>query len=143
MYKKEIKYEDLNGNEIKETFTFHYNKKELTVMNLEVPGGLQGYIEKISNTQDIPELIKLFQKLILSAYGVPSDDGKRFIKVKDGHKLAEDFEQTEAYSELFMLLATDAKEAEKFINQCIPQSLVKEIEAEKRNASISAIEPKN
>jgi hypothetical protein len=57
--------------------------------------------------------------------------------------LAEDFAQTEAYSELFMLLATDAKEAEKFINECIPQSLRKEIEAEQRNAAISSIKPNN
>ena len=139
MYIKEIEYEDLDGNKIKETFTFHYNKKELTVMNLEVPGGLNYYIEKISNTNDTPELIKLFQKLILGAYGEKSADGKKFIKVVDGHRLSEDFEQTEAHSELFMLLATDAKEAEKFINQCIPQSMVKEIEAERRNGNIQNI----
>lgn len=143
MYKKEIEYEDFDGNKQKEVYTFHYSKAELTEMNLAVPGGLQGYIERIANTKDTPELIKLFKKLILDAYGEKSDDGKRFIKVRDGHKLAEDFAQTEAYSELFMLLATDAKEAEKFINECIPQSLRKEIEAEQRNAAISSIKPNN
>lgn len=141
MYKKEIEYEDFDGNKQKETFMFHYSKAEIVDMNLNIPGGLQAYIERISNTKDTPELVKIFKKLILDAYGELSDDRKKFIKVRDGHKLAEDFAQTEAYSELFMLLATDAKEAEKFINECIPQSLRKEIEAENRNAAIASIKP--
>lgn len=138
MYIKEIKYEDLDGNPITEKFMFNYNKAELTVMNLEQPGGLQAYIEKIANTNDVPSLIKLFQKLILDSYGIKSDDGKHFIKEIDGHKLADDFKQTEAYSELFMLLATDAKEAEKFVNGIIPKSMVKELEEERKKQGLPA-----
>ena len=43
--------------------------------------------------------------------------GKRFIKSKE---LSEAFSQTEAYSQLFMELATDADAASKFVNGIVP-----------------------
>ena len=48
----------------------------------------------------------------------------RFIK-KDPvrGKLADEFEQTEAYSELFMELATNTQAATEFINGLVPQDL--------------------
>lgn len=140
MYIKEIKYEDYNGETVSEKFYFNFTKAELATMNLEQEGGLQNYIDKISNERDTPKLIKLFQDLILRSYGVKSEDGKKFIKVKDGHKLAEDFMQTDAYSEYFMMLVQDEKEAEKFINGIIPKDILKEVESKKKdNPSISSI----
>lgn len=136
MYIKEITYEDYNGEKVSEKFYFNFTKAELATMNLEQEGGLQNYIERISNERDTPKLVKLFQDLILKAYGVKSDDGKHFIKVKDGHRLAEDFMQTDAYSEYFMMLVQDDKEATNFINGCIPKELLKEVqEAQKQGNS--------
>lgn len=140
MYIKEISYEDFNGEKVTEKFYFNFTKAELATMNLEQEGGLQNYIERITNTRDTPKLIKLFQDLILKAYGVKSDDGKKFIKVKDGHKLAEDFAQTDAYSEYFMLLVQDEKEAEKFINGVIPKSVLNEVNKDQKNSSVTKIE---
>lgn len=140
MYIKEISYEDFNGEKVTEKFYFNFTKAELATMNLEQEGGLQNYIERITNTRDTPKLIKLFQDLILKAYGVKSDDGKKFIKVKDGHKLAEDFAQTDAYSEYFMLLVQDEKEAEKFINGIIPKSVLNEVNKDQKNSSVTKIE---
>ena len=141
MYIKEITYEDYNGEKVTEKFYFNFSRAELATMNLEVEGGLQNYIERITNTRDVPSLIKLFQDLILRSYGVKSDDGKKFIKVKDGHKLSEDFAQTDAYSEYFMLLVQDDKEAEKFINGVIPKQILDEAVKNKNlpNSSVSSI----
>ena len=55
--------------------------------------------------------------MILKSYGQKSIDGKRFIKSKE---LSEEFAQTEAYSTLFMELATNAEEASKFVNGIVP-----------------------
>ena len=55
---------------------------------------------------------------MLKAYGKKSDDGRRFIKTPE---ISEEFAQTEAYSDLFMLLATNAEEAAKFVNGIVPQ----------------------
>ena len=62
----------------------------------------------------------MFKDLVLKAYGVKSDDGRRFIKSKE---LSEEFAQTEAYSQIFMELATDADAAAKFVNGIIPADL--------------------
>ena len=61
---------------------------------------------------------------MLKAYGEKSPDGKRFIKVNDaGIPLSIGFSQTEAYSQLFMELATDAKAASDFVNGIIPANM--------------------
>lgn len=124
MLKKTIKYTDFNGVDMEENFYFNISKAELTELQLKTPGGYGAYIEKIVAAKDVPTLARLFKELILMSYGEKSDDGKRFVKVApDGHRLADDFVQTEAYSELYMELVTDDKAAAAFVNGIIPQSL--------------------
>lgn len=118
MLKKKIKYTDYNGVEREETFYFNLNKAEVAEMELEVKGGLSAVIERIVETDDRPKLIAIFKNLILKAYGVKSDDGKRFIK---NQELRDEFEQTEAYAELFMELASDTDAATEFVNGIIPE----------------------
>jgi hypothetical protein len=124
MLKKTIKYVDFNGVERSEEFYFNLTKAELMEMELSISGGLTEMINSIVNTQDAPEIIKIFKKLILDSYGVKSNDGKRFVKSKE---LSEEFAQTEAYSVLFMELATNADEASKFINGIMPVDVAKEV----------------
>lgn len=128
MFVKEIKYTDYNGIDRSEKFYFNLNKSELTEMDLTTAGGMKSFIERITNTQDQAELIKLFKELILKAYGQKSDDGKRFIK---SDELRNEFSQTMAYDTYFMLLATNEKEAIKFVNGVMPADLV--AEASKQN----------
>ncbi len=116
-----INYTDFNGVDRTETFYFNLTQSELTEMNLTTVGGMKSFIERITNTQDQAELIRLFKELILKAYGQKSDDGKRFIKNKE---IREGFEQTMAYDSLFMKLATDEKEAIKFVNGIMPPEVV-------------------
>lgn len=120
MLKKRIKYTDYDGNEREEDFYFNLTKAEITEMELSTEGGLQNLIEKIVDTQDTPQLIQFFKKIILMAYGEKSPDGRRFIK---SDELSTAFTQTPAYSELFMELATDEVSASAFINGIIPKDL--------------------
>ena len=120
MLKKTIKYTDYDGNEREEDFYFNLSKAEITEMELSKEGGMSEYIKKISATQNGPELIKLFKDIIIKSYGEKSLDGKRFIKNKE---LTEAFTQTEAYSELFVELASNADEAVKFINGIMPKNM--------------------
>lgn len=120
MLKKTIKYTDYDGNEREEDFYFNLSKAEITEMELSKEGGMSEYIKKISATQNGPELIKLFKDIIIKSYGEKSLDGKRFIKNKE---LTEAFIQTEAYSELFIELASNADEAAKFINGIMPKNM--------------------
>lgn len=118
MLKKLIKYTDYNGFEREEYFYFNLTKAEVTEMELSVDGGLTKIIEKIVGEKDTKRLIELFKELILKAYGEKSPDGKVFIK---NAEVRERFSCTEAYSELFMELATDAKAAENFVNAILPK----------------------
>ena len=130
MYKKTITYPDYNGEEIKEDFYFNLTKAEILEMQLEKEGGLAEKIQAIVDSKNVPELIKIFKELILRSYGKKSDDGKRFIKSPE---LSRVFTQTEAYSELFMELATDSDAASAFINGIIPANLAKELPASVAN----------
>ncbi len=120
MITKEITFTDYNGQERKEKYQFNFTKAELTEMELSVNGGLSAMMERIKETDDRPELMRIFKDLILKAYGVKSADGKRFIKSEE---LRTEFSQTEAYSELYMELVTDTNAAVTFFNGLIPNNL--------------------
>lgn len=117
MLAKRIKYTDYNGNEREETFYFNLSKAEVMEMELSTSGGLEQMYTRLSESMDGESIIREFKKLIFKAYGEKSPDGKRFIKSKE---LSEAFEQTEAYSELFMELCTDAKAAAEFVSGIAP-----------------------
>lgn len=117
MLKKTITYIDYNGTERKEDFYFNLSKAEIMEMEMGTTGGMVEMINKIVAAQDAPAIIDVFKKMILKAYGEKSADGKRFIKSKE---LSVAFSQTEAYSQLFMELATDADAASKFVNGIVP-----------------------
>lgn len=138
MLKKNIKYTDYNGVEREETFLFNLSKAELMEMEMGTTGGLAEMIQNIVKTEDAPAIIKIFKDIILKAYGEKSADGKRFVKVSDaGVPLSIGFSQTEAYSQLFMELATDADAAANFIKGIIPNDIdisdadIKQLQANK------------
>lgn len=117
MLKKTITYTDYDGSKRTEDFYFNLTKAEITEMEMSMNGGLSKMIEKIVQTNDMKRIVEIFKDLILKAYGEKSNDGKRFIK---NQEIREAFSQTEAYSELFMELATDPNAATAFINGIIP-----------------------
>ncbi len=117
MLKKTITYTDYNGVERTEDFYFNLTKAEIMEMELSTTGGLSEMITRIVNAKDAPAIIKIFKELILKAHGEKSADGKHFVKSK---AISDAFAQTEAYSILFMELATDADAAAKFVNAIVP-----------------------
>ena len=124
MLKKTITYTDYNGVERKEDFYFNLSKAEVMEMELSTTGGLAEMIKRIVAAQDQPAIIKVFKDRILKAYGEKSPDGKRFIKSPE---LSDAFAQTEAYSILFMELATNDEAAAKFINGIVPADMAQQI----------------
>lgn len=120
MLKKTIEYTDYNGVERKEDHYFNLSKAEIMEMEMSTVGGYAEMIQKIVDAQDTPSIIKIFKDLILKAYGEKSPDGRRFIKSEE---LSTAFAQTEAYSALFMELATDSDAAAKFVNGIVPADI--------------------
>lgn len=117
MIVKTITYLDYNKVERTEDFYFNLTKAEVVEMEGTTSGGLSSMIDRLISAIEIPEIIRIFKELILKAYGEKSPDGKRFIK---SDALSTAFSQTEAYSQLFMELATDANAASEFINGILP-----------------------
>lgn len=118
MLKKTVTYTDYNGMQRTEDFYFNLTQAEITEMQLSKDGGLAEKIEKVIASNDIKEIVKIFKDLVLQSYGEKSDDGRYFMK---SDEIRGRFASTEAYSEIFMELASDAEKAAEFVNAIIPK----------------------
>lgn len=130
MLKKKVTYTDYNGVERTEDFYFNLSKAEIMELELGTTGGFAEMIQKVVAAQDGPTIVKIFKDLVLKAYGEKSADGKRFVK---SDEIATAFSQTEAYSQIFMELATDADAAAKFINGIVPKDMADEVAKQQKN----------
>ena len=124
MIAKTMTYKDFNNVERTETFYFNLTPAEAIEMEVMESGGLGVYIDRIIQEQDARKIIEIFKDLILRSYGVKSNDGKHFLK---DEKLRTAFASTNAYSDLFMQLATNAEMASAFVNGIVPQMTEEEI----------------
>lgn len=118
MLKKTVTYIDFDGNERTEDFFFNLTEQEIAEMELSTEGGLGNFINKAVAAKSQVELIELFKKLILAAYGVKSADGRRFVK---NDVVREDFMSTQAFSDIYMELVQDADKASAFFNGIVPK----------------------
>lgn len=122
MIKKSIKYTDYNGNERTLDAYFNLSKAEIMRMEMSTKGGMAERIKRIVDAQDAPAIIEIFEDLIQRSYGVKTVDGG-FTKRKED---LEAFMATDAYSELFMELATNADAAAEFVNGIVPADVSKQ-----------------
>lgn len=121
MLKKTMTFTDYEGNERTEDHYFNLTKSECLKMEMSTNGGMTKLITKLIQTQNMPEVMKIFENILAQSYGEKSLDGRQFIKSPE---LFTAFAQTPAYDQLFFTLCTDADEAAKFINAIIPNEVV-------------------
>lgn len=127
MIKKTVTYKDFDGNERTEDFYFHLTEQELTEWELSVDGGLSGVLKRIISSNDNRKMVEIFKDLLIRSYGVKTPDGRGFIK---NQEVLNDFIYTQAFSDIYMELATDDKAASEFVNGIIPASIAEEARAE-------------
>lgn len=120
MFKKTITYRDVDGAPITEDFYFHLSKAEIAEMELSRKGGLSEFLKEIVASDDGKAIISTFKDIVSKSYGVRSEDKKRFIKSQE---LSDEFMQTDAFSELFIELVTDADASSAFIRGIVPMDL--------------------
>ena len=136
MLKKTVTYTDFDGRERTEDFYFNLTKAELMDLELSREGGLQKQIDKIIASQSVPQIVEIFKTLVLKAYGEKSEDGRRFMKSPE---ITKAFEETQAYSDIWMDLAYNEDAAAEFVNGIMPKKLL--AEAEKSNkAPVAPVE---
>lgn len=127
MLKKTFKFVDYNGNPRTEDHYFNLTQAEVTELELSVDGGLTAMINRVVQAQNGRQIIDTMKDIILKSYGVKSPDGRRFIK---NQEVRDAFVQTEAYSQLFMELATNAQAASDFVAGIISAKTDEEPSAE-------------
>lgn len=106
MLKQRVKYEGFDGEIIEEDLYFNLTRMDLIELNDRYDSkDMAAYMDKIVKEKNVKELYRVLKDIVLMAYGVKSEDGKRFIKnqtVKDDFaeslafaQLIEDFHETE------------------------------------------------
>ena len=117
MYKITKKYEDYNGVEKEEDFYFNLTKADILKMELSEEGGMDKRLDRLVKTKDMKEAIKVFEGILLMAYGIKTDDG-RFVKSDEARAR---FASSAAYPEIYFELATDPEKADAFIKGVVPK----------------------
>lgn len=126
MIKKTVTYKDLNGKERTETFYFHYFESEIMDMEMSEEGGLAERIQRIIDAKDQASLLKVIKKFVVDAYGIKSDDGRRFIKSQE---VKDAFVECPAYSKIYMELLTNDELAAEFVNKVVPEDMAEQLAA--------------
>lgn len=135
MIKKTVTYVDFDEQERTEDFYFNLTQAELTKMFNSVSGGLEKYLDQIIKTKDAPKIMENFEAILKASYGVKTNDGRGFMKSEE---LFESFKATQAYSDIFMELCTDAEAAAAFIKGILPKNLAAEIDKSPLLAEVMA-----
>lgn len=150
MFKKTMTFDDLDGNEVEQTFYFNYNLQEIAellefgrVMRFEPTPGvtylpLEEMYEKLStpreksglsNQENNEQAYRIFQNLLLDAYGVKGDDNVSFNKTPE---LRHYWSTHVAFPELvFEFLGNEALGAE-FLEKCLPPKKVASVKKDLR-----------
>lgn len=113
MIVKKVKYKGFDGEDIEENVYLHLTKAEWVRLDLKYSdyGGLINYLRKLlTDLKDgdpfMKPLVTMLETLILAAYGRKTEDG-RFVKKMYGQPLADEFETSEAYSQLLISLLSE------------------------------------
>lgn len=144
MLKKTITYENpFTEKEVTEEHYFHISKADLIEMEMEEHGhtyekdgetltGMQAKLQRIMDAQDGKAIMAELKDILRRSYG--RKDGDRFIKTQ---VIWEEFVSTEAFSQLFFELCTDAGAAADFMNGVVPHNLEAIAEDVRRKAELA------
>lgn len=120
MLKREITYEDFEGNKITEIFYFNLSKTELVELEATYTTSLEQTIRRMIETNNRGALVEEFKRVILMCIGEKSEDGKKFMK---SDQIRNEFEHHAAFDTLFIELASNDDAAATFLKGVIPKDL--------------------
>jgi hypothetical protein len=136
LLKKTITYENpFTKQTVSEEHYFHISKADLIEMQMEnmnepevvhpeTGQKLEGYpamLQRIVNDKDGKEIMAIVKDMVRRSYGKKSGD--RFLR---GPEIWEDFLSTEAWSQLYFELCTDAEAQAEFMNGIFPSDMLEE-----------------
>lgn len=134
MLQKTIKFEDYNGNEVKQDFWFHMNKADIAEFKYRKDGSdMVDVISRIMTNENIRGVLDILKEIARAAVGRKSEDGSRFIKDDEARSALFD---TDAYSELMYELLSNPDYAADFIQGILPKDMAKQVEQTKEEYDV-------
>ena len=114
MLKKTVKYTGFDGEEHTEDIYMNFTRVEVLKFLVrhgismkkgdDVTQEFKDMVAHLSESGDVEAMLNFLDDFVLSAYGVRSEDGKRFIKTKE---VREKFSESLAYEALFDSILDD------------------------------------
>lgn len=121
MLKKDITYEDFDGNEVTETHYFHLAKSELVEFNLVTKGGLEANFNAMLKAGNVEGVLDLFKQIIKRSYGRRDPENpQKFSKTPE---ILDNFVNSGAFDALYVELMTHDSAGMEFISGIFPKSM--------------------
>lgn len=127
MYTRTFKCEGFDGKTYEVTYDFHLSRADLWKINMGSFYGLDVLMKKLIDSHNGKEIMDIIDNIIMTAVGKESLDHRRFLQDPE---IKKEFRESEAYSQLFEELVTDAEKAAAFLNACIPDSVKRDMAKE-------------
>lgn len=120
MFSREFEYTGYDGKPKKDTYWFNLTEAELYEIDLSSVRGFTAEMNQLLKEERTKEIVDAFKGIILSAVGVISADGRKFIKSEE---IKEDFYRSKAYSMLFVELVSSGEKVAEFLKGAIPDEI--------------------
>ena len=139
MIKKELHYEDFDGNPVVTTAYFHLSKSELIEMELSEKGGMAQYYQTLLESDDRAKLVRAFKEIISASYGERDPSNPQ--SFRKSQEISDGFMASPAFDALFSELMTDEKATTEFVNGLIPKDLLAQAQ-KNQGRSVENVEPR-
>lgn len=131
MYTRTFHCEGFDGKTFDVTYDFFLSKADLLKINVNGYWGLDETLKKLIDAHDGAEIMRILDSIIMTSVGKESMDHRRFLQDEE---IKKDFRESDAYSQLFVELCTDAEKAAAFVQGCLPSSVLEEAAKRKQEA---------
>ena len=135
MFSRTFEYKGYDGKMHSDTRWFNLSEAELYKLELGSVGGVNGMMNRLLRESKPGEVVDMFEKIILSAVGERSVDGRKFLK---NEEIRQDFYQSRAYSDLFMELVSSGEKLTAFLKGAIPEELAAKLDQYEAEAAGAA-----
>lgn len=133
MIKKTMTYTTPFGDTFTDDFYFNLTKAELTKLEVTSDGEFSNMFRTLIATRKSTAVIELVDNIIDHSYGVRSEDGKRFSK---DPQFLKEFKETQAFSDLYHSLCTNADLLIEFVEGVLPADLLAQAKADQEKEEL-------
>lgn len=125
MIKKDITFENFNGDEVTKTAYFNLTKTQAMKLVAE-HGGMDKYLQSIIDKKDTEGFIDWVENLIYKSYGKRDESNPEIFDTSK--EVKDEFKKSPAFDELAYTLLTNEKEFTDFFFGILPKAMREELE---------------